>query len=116
MIEAEEAPAAQAWMATEVVHPLLFPIDLVFKGPTGEPRTEKISQVTIRRLSGEDLEAIEKFKGTDMGRTFYTIARISELTQVQAAKLDAADLGRIGKIIEGFQEPGLSTGETSSET
>lgn len=92
---------------TTVPYQLRYPIT----GTIGqEPYT--IASVTIRRPTGKEMREMDSHVG-DLAKSLAMIEALTGLSGFQVDKLDVVDITGMGRIIEGFMEPGPPTGPTS---
>lgn len=106
-------------MADETLPPNPYPLKhrltTTFKGAQGE-REETVDEVAIRRATGEELLLIDQYQGRPMGLVLEMIARLSDLTPKQVRRLDAEDIGPLGRLAFANVEGGQPTGETVSDS
>ncbi len=76
---------------------------------------KQISEMTLRRPKGRDLEAMEKEQGGESARAISLIALLNTDDDIHTPvmrELDAHDIGRATEVIAGFLNTPHQTGET----
>jgi hypothetical protein len=84
--------------AAPIVYTLKFPLEL--KNKEGEV-TGKIETLSLRRLNGRDMEALDNAKGSG-SMMLVLIARSSDQATSVIRLMDGEDISRAGEIVSGF--------------
>lgn len=101
-------------MSEPIRYPLKHPVTITLRGPDGD-RQETISELTLRRVKGKDMRALDG-QGGEVAKTLALIAHISGHPLTIVDELDAEDIGGIGDLLQDFFPASLGTGPMSSET
>ncbi len=89
-------------------------VKLILRHPV-EFAGRQITELTLRRPKGRDLEAMEKESGGETARALSLLAILNtddDLTRPAMRELDAEDIGRAAEIIAGFLGTSHQIGET----
>lgn len=94
---------------------LLHPLTLDAKGAAlvGLQQDDRITEVTLRRATGQDLKLIDRFRDKPIELTLNMIARLSGVDLYVIEKFDAEDIGPLGDLAMASSPNGQSTGGTA---
>jgi|SRR3990172_6053837 len=73
--------------------------------------TETITELTLRRPKGKDMERLRDGATPSMADTLDLIGQLSGQPKAVVRELDADDVEEVAKIIQGFRGSGRPTGD-----
>jgi hypothetical protein len=110
--EIAESAGAAAPAIIPNPYPLKYPISIRWKGPQGE-RLEEVTEIKLRRATGEELLLIDRFRQDPMRLVLEMIAALSGHPLKVIQRLDGEDIGPLGELAFSNAPSGPATGAIS---